>query len=87
MQAHPSDLIFRESCSFKPPDLLEVGRKSSALKVSAPKVSALKASAPKVSVLKVSAIALLLVAFDPKSVLFKNGVQFRRLQGFSLSPL
>jgi len=31
--------------------------------------------------------ALLLVAFNPKSVLIKNGFQFRRLQGFSHSPL
>ena len=73
-------------------DLLVVGPKSSALKVSAIKVSvlkvsALKVSAPKVSAPKVSALALLSIAFDPKSVLIKNVFQFRRLQGFSLSPL
>ena len=112
MQTHPSDLVFGEGCSFKPPDLLEVGGKSSAPKVSAPKasalkvsvlkvsvlkvsvlkvsalkVSALKVSAPKVSAPKVSALALLSIAFDPKSVLIKNGVQFRWFQGFSLLPL
>ena len=61
--------------------------KVSALKVSAPKVSAPKVSAPKVSALKVGSRALLSVAFKPKSVLIKNGFQFRRLQGFSLLPL
>jgi hypothetical protein len=61
--------------------------KVSAPKVSAPKVSAPKVSAPKVSALKVGSRALLSVAFNPKSVLIKNGFQFRRLQGFSLLPL
>ena len=82
MQAHPSDLVFREGCVVEPSNLLEVGGKSSALKV-----SALKVSAPKVSALKVSALALLMTAFDPQVVVFENGFQFRRLQGFSFLQL
>jgi hypothetical protein len=61
VQAHPSDLIFREGCPLKRRYLLEVSGKSSthkvsARKVSAHKVSAHKVSAPKVSVPKVSAL-------------------------------